>query len=158
MTFLTRPYQDQDYPLLNEIYCAAITAIDDGLYSPAEKSSWINRKNRPFSDLLNQCEFRMVLAPHCPDTVIGYYAIRHDGKKFELLYIHPDYHRRGIAQQAIQEGLSLAKAKGATCIHTDASLASFPIFMRMGFENLGIRYSERDGQRIPYYQLRMTLL
>jgi len=63
----------------------------------------------------------------------------------DLLYVHPDYKRMGVATALLDLLVADARARGISTLHTESSRTARPYFEQAGFSVLRTEQVERGG-------------
>lgn len=69
----------------------------------------------------------------------------------DMLYVHPDYKRMGVASALLELLVADAGSRGITSLTTEASRTARPFFEQMGFSVLRAERVERDGVAIERF-------
>jgi putative acetyltransferase len=72
----------------------------------------------------------------------------------DMLYVHPEFQRCGVASALVHCAETSARARGVTTLSTEASLTARPFFERHGFHLVATQTVVRRGQ--PMRNFRMT--
>ena len=91
-------------------------------------------------------------AVDCDDVRIGFMGIQSD--KIEMLFLHPDYFRKGIGRMLIQKAVSEADVQYVDVNEQNPAAVKF--YEKMGFRTF--RRDSTDDQGNPFPILRMKRL
>ena len=80
-----------------------------------------------------------------------------DSGYFDLLYVHKDYQRIGIATMIANDIENNLYHKGVHKITTDASITAKPFFMKRGYSVLKKQNVECRGQYLTNYKMEKVL-
>lgn len=118
-------------PLL-ALYRRAILGLDDGLYSQPQKQLWLDWAEFPeiAARLLRE---GITLTAAINGQLTGFVQL-HPLHTINMLYVDPDWSRRGIGTNLVRAAEQIARHCGARSLTTRASHASRPVFQRIGFE------------------------
>jgi putative acetyltransferase len=72
----------------------------------------------------------------------------------DLLYVHPDYERRGVGRELLEVACAWAMSHGARRLESDVSIAARPLFEAMGFRVDRQQLVESRG--VQFLNFRMT--
>lgn len=67
------------------------------------------------------------------DGAVAGFALVHANGYIDLLYVDPDFERRGIGRQLLEHACAFATLQGAQRLTSDVSLAARPLFEALGF-------------------------
>ena len=81
-----------------------------------------------------------------------------DNGYFDLLYVHKDYQRIGVANMIANDIENYLYRKGVHTITTDASITAKPFFMKRGYSVLNKQNVECRGQYLTNYKMEKVLL
>ena len=89
--------------------------------------------------------------------VAGFADFLDDGL-LDMLFVHPDFGRRGVARLLVDRVQQEAAAAGLSTLRTYASRTARPAFERFGFWVVVARPDNVvDGHVVPNYEMRATL-
>jgi len=88
------------------------------------------------------------------DGCIAGFARADDGGVVDLLYVHPDYERRGLGRELLHVACSWAVGRGAQKLTADVSIVARPLFEAMGFRVETEQVVERRG--VAFRTFRMA--
>lgn len=123
-------------------------------YSAAEKKAWAPG---PFAP--DEWEARLtdgwtrVLVER--GQVLGFVTFIED--QIELLYVRPERQRQGWGRLLIQTAEQEAQARGFRAIHTQASLASRPLFLAQGYHDVQPLPCVRSGLTLSAYWMEKAI-
>lgn len=80
-----------------------------------------------------------------------------DQGHIDLLFVDPDFGRRGVASALLAHVVTLARERGLSALTTFASLTSRPVFERHGFVITGERYFGEGDSATRTYAMRCVL-
>ena len=75
----------------------------------------------------------------------------------DMLFVDPDFGRRGVASALLAHVVALARERGLPALTTFASLTSRPVFERRGFVITGERYFGEGDAATRTYAMRRGL-
>ncbi len=98
-----------------------------------------------------------VLAAEINDTIVGFGTLD-KGAYVDLLYVHKDYQRQGIARQLYEALEAEARQQGQMTLTADVSKTARPFFEKMGFDLLMEQTVERQGVALNNFRMEKILL
>lgn len=122
-----RLYAREYLSSMAELFYQTVHATCGGDYSPAQLSAWATGKMDEDSWHARYTASYTLLAFE-QDTVIGFGNM--DGSYLDMLYVHKDHQRRGVAT-ALCDALE-KKASGST-VTVHASITAKPFFEQRGY-------------------------
>ena len=140
---MVREYRTQDLGAVVALFGRSVHELASRDYSPAQVSAWA-----PEVPDLGAWAVRLasggVFVSERSSEIAGFARIAEDGY-FDLLYVHPDFQRQGVARELIDRTLSWASDRGIHRLSADVSATARPLFERMGFRVVASRRVERRG-------------
>ena len=88
--------------------------------------------------------------------VVGFTDVDDHGY-IDMLFVDPDFGRRGVASALLASVIALARQRGIPALTTFASLTSRPVFERHGFLIIGERYFGEGNGAAKTYAMRRVL-
>ncbi|WP_164847022.1 GNAT family N-acetyltransferase [Neptunomonas marina] len=142
MNIQLRTLRPSDAAAMQLLFCAAINAIDQSLYSSAEKQAWIGPQPKGWCTLLTA---EKGLGLFCGTQLLGFIIYQPQGY-LNCLYIDPAYQGQGIASELHRAFLSAVKANKVEQVWVEASLAAEPVFRHWGYKAIKRQHIERAGE------------
>ncbi len=129
---IERPYRPADLPGIAAIYKASIHTLAAPYYSPEQLAAWAPLEEPDLA------RWALRIAPLHTfvselDGIVSGFASYTDEGYLDLLFVHPDYARRGVATRLCARVEAALRAGGAARVFTHASLAARPFFDQQGF-------------------------
>lgn len=84
--------------------------------------------------------------------VVGFVRVEDNGI-VDLLYVHPEYARRGVGRAFLEVVCSWAAARGVRKLESDVSIVARPLFEAMGFRVEKQLFVERRGVRFCNFRM-----
>lgn len=151
---------------VSHLFHLAINAIDDDVYSLAEKQAWSHsprssyhwhkRLSRSKTWLMIDDERNVEGVPLC----CGFINLETDFNTrgyIDSLYVHPDFQHQGIAAALFVQLQTWATTANIRDLSVDASKLSKPIFLSHGFRIHHRSYQEKRDQIIMGYLMSKAL-
>ncbi len=129
-----RPFLPADADALSELYRASIHELAAEDYDEAQIFAWasLGEDEDAFGKRLSE---GLTLVAMLEGEIVGFASLK--GKDvIDMLYVHPDAARMGVATTLVDALEKLAGARGATSVTTDASETASPFFVRRGYTPL----------------------
>lgn len=156
MAIALRPYRPDDAPTLAAVFHAAVHALPDDVYTPAQREAWA-----PTPPDASRWAARLSAAPPVVavhgGAPVGFMTLEDDGH-VDLAFVHPSHQGRGVAGalhawvEARARGRRLGRLFGAI------STAARPFFARRGWRVVREDHTERGGQRLDRAVMERRLL
>ena len=144
-----RAYTAGDAQATSVIFLRAVRETARAHYSPEQVEAWA----ASYGDLDSWAAARA--AAHTQLAIIDGHVVGFtdldDHGYIDMLFVDPDFGRRGVASSLLASVVALARQRGLPALTTFASLTSRPVFERHGFVITGERYfGEGDGAAKTY--------
>jgi putative acetyltransferase len=90
------------------------------------------------------------------DRIAGFSDLEPDGH-VDMLYVHPDFQRRGIARALLQHIEKSARALDLRRLYTEASITARPAFEAVGFRVIVPQTVTVRGESMTNYRMEKRL-
>ena len=146
-----RQITSKDQINLKRIYFDSIQSIDEKIYSKEQKLAWS-------SQAWNNLEFYKSITKGKGFILEDLnknagFALRYPKNKLSLLYVRGDFRRKGIGNILIKAIENEAIHEGISSIKTDASLLSYPLFLKNYWKK--VSKEKIIIQKIIFYRYKM---
>lgn len=74
-----------------------------------------------------------------------------------MLYVHPDFQRRGVARALLGHLEEIAREGGLRRLYTEASITARPVFEVMGFRTIVPQTVTVRGESMTHYRMEKRL-
>jgi putative acetyltransferase len=126
-----RPATHEDLEAMKSMYADTIRNVCRDEYNPEQLTVWAaNAHNATRWQHIIRTQH--VLVAEQNDTLTGFCSITTDGY-IDLMFVHKDYQRKGIAELLYRELEAWALQLGIARLNADVSKTAKPFFERMGF-------------------------
>jgi putative acetyltransferase len=142
-----RQYQPDDVAALVDLFRRAVREIAGRDYSEVQVRAWA-------PDAIDHAAFarrrenKHTWIAQCDGRIAGFSDLEADGH-IDMLYVHPDFQRRGIARALLAHIEAAARASGTTRLYTEASVTARPVFEKLGFKILAAQTVTVGGDLSP---------
>lgn len=144
-----RKWRPQDLDATIETFRRSVHELAAGDYSPEELQAWA-----PEEADYGAWERRMEGSSGWIFEIngkLGGFITTDAPGHIDLLYVHPQYNRMGVASALLELLVADAGSRGITALTTEASRTARPFFQQMGFSVLRAERAERDGVAIERF-------
>jgi putative acetyltransferase len=126
-----RPYLPADAKRCAEIFRASIEELAAEDYDADQREAWASRADdeQAFGARLSGS---LTLLAVIDGAVAGFASLK-GGDEIDMLYVGPEFARRGAGGALIEALAKLAQARGAKRLTAEASEVARPLFERQGF-------------------------
>lgn len=146
-----REFRPADLAAVVEVFERSVreTACRD--YRPAQIAAWIPDPARWPERLAGGSVYLL----ESQGKTAGF--MRLAGGVLDLLYVHPEFQRRGFGRALIELAASQASAAGWPRLVAEVSLTARPCFERCGFRVVAAREVECRGVRLRNFRMARAL-
>jgi putative acetyltransferase len=126
-----RPYVPADARRCAEIFRASVEVLAADDYGADQREAWASTADDEdaFAARLNA---DLTLLAVIDGAIAGFASLK-GANEIEMLYIDPEFARRGAGGALVEALAKLARARGAKRLTAEASEAVRPLFQRHGF-------------------------
>ncbi|WP_160718126.1 GNAT family N-acetyltransferase [Chitinophaga solisilvae] len=147
----------QDVAQLKSLYQGVIRAVNSRDYNEAQVAVWAARGERTES-LIRRIHEQHFFVTETPDRIITGFASIDDTGELDMLFVHKDYQRRGIATLLMQQILAVARQLQLPTLTSYVSITAKPFFEKMGFRVITPQTLELDGVEISNFEMQKHLV
>ena len=146
-----RPGNIGDLTEMQKLYVDTITTICKDDYSQEQIKAWTSsiENTQRWTDILTS---QYILITELDDKIVGYISL-YNNDYIDLLFVHKDYQRQGIADKLYVEIEKEAIKQKATFLSADVSKTARPFFEKKGFLTLKEQTNIRQGVEIINYKM-----
>jgi putative acetyltransferase len=150
-----RPGKPDDLPELQQLFVDTISTICKKDYQDDQISAWISgaRNKQRWLDILAK---QYLLVAIDQDKIVGFGSLDQGGY-LDLMYIHKDYQRQGIASKLYSELESEAIRQGLPAIYADVSKTARSFFEKKGFKVIAEQAILRQGIALTNFKMTKNL-
>ncbi|MCG8392343.1 MAG: GNAT family N-acetyltransferase [Pseudomonadales bacterium] len=154
LPFQIRPLEASDLPKLLGIFREAIQVSAASHYDQQQRDAWSHAQS--YDSLISMLSEGDTVVAEWDDALVGFaHRIR---DYINMVYVHPDAARVGIATLLYQHLEDGARIEGLTELTTHASLTAHDFFQFMGFNSEGEEQAERGGVSLTRHSMRKSLV
>lgn len=138
---ILRTYTPDDFKSVRKLFSETILTVNAADYTKEQLVVWAGLEPR-----LNG----LILIAEIDGAIVGFGSILFSGV-LDLLYVHKDFQRRGVATALCDE-----LEKGFPSVKTYASVTAKPFFERRGYTVVKEQEVERSGVKFKNYEMLMV--
>lgn len=145
-----RKYRNTDCEKISKLFYETVHAINAKDYSDKQLFAWAKNENQLQTrqdDLLEQ----NTLIAEINEELVGFASITNTGY-LDLLFVHKDYQRQGVAKKLCDEAERLFPV-----VTTYASITAKPFFEKRGYAVICENVAERLGVKLINYKMQKNL-
>jgi putative acetyltransferase len=150
-----RSYRAADGAVLAALFRASVTAIARRDYTQSQVEAWAP-EDMDVARFATRCAAKSTWIAERDGRVAGFSDLEADGH-VDMLYVHPDFQRRGVARALLVHIENLALARGLARLYTEASITARPAFEAQGFRVIAAQTVERRGEFFTNYRMEKAL-
>lgn len=142
----------KDIPSLKNLYQGTITHINRQHYNPEQISAWAATGER-ITSLENKIkEQYFYVAVTADDLITGFASLEDDGE-LDMMYVHKDYQRQGIATLLITQIYKKAAELRLEKLTAYVSITARLFFEKQGFKVVKTQQVQLGGVALTNYQM-----
>ena len=144
---IIRQYKNKDCDTVAKLFYETVHSVNAKDYTAEQLSAWANNADSLKSrcnDLLKQ----YTLIAEINGVIVGFGSIDKSGY-LDLLFVHKNYQRQGIATALCNE-----MEKGFSVINTFASITAKPFFESRGYVVVNEWEAERFGVKLKNFEMQ----
>ncbi len=150
-----RPYHSADCAEMTRLFYETIHTVCAADYSARQLDAWAPREIDPAMWNRRFLRDETVVAV-IGSVIAGYGTLTADGV-FDLLYVHKNFQRRGVAARIAGRIEQIARESGVAVISTEASVTARPFFERQGYTIIAEQAVAIRGQVLTNYRMQKAL-
>jgi len=150
-----RPYRSDDVSDLVALFRASVRSLGRRDYTHAQVQAWA-------PDLIDESSFarrcltKSTWIAEYEHRIAGFSDIESDGH-IDMLYVHPDFHRRGVARALLAHIHEIAQTRGMERLYTEASITARPAFEAVGFQVVTAQTVTVRGESMTNYRMEKQI-
>jgi putative acetyltransferase len=152
---LAPPYRAGDVSSLITLFHASVRNIARADYADPQIKAWAGDfiDRAPFGQ---RCVEKSTWVAEPDDRAAGFCDIEPDAH-IDMLYVHPDFQRRGVARALLAHIDNFAQQRGLVRLHTEASMTARPVFELRGFHVLAEQTVTVRGESLTNVRMEKWL-
>ncbi len=152
---LLRQARQEDIDDIGNLFQESIMEINKSDYSTEQLEVWTSRSGEKswWQDRLNMEYF---LLAYEADELVGFGSIYRSGY-LNLLYVHKDHQRKGIARAIYQALEDRVTSFGVDNLKTEATITARPFFEKMGFQLIRENVVEIDRVKLTNFLMQKSV-
>jgi len=151
-----RAYRSTDAGMLSAVFYASVRTIARRDYAEDQVRAWA-------PDVVDLDEFgerraaTSTWVAEIAGEIGGFSDCAVDGH-IGMLYVRPDFQRRGVARALLTHIEDTARSRGLDRLYTEASITARPVFIALGFAELSEQSVTRSGIALTNYRMEKRLV
>ncbi|HXH09017.1 MAG TPA: GNAT family N-acetyltransferase [Alphaproteobacteria bacterium] len=152
---MIREYVSQDLSAVVDLFERSVRESASRDYSAAQIAAWAPQ-NADMSAWAKRLSKGVTLVCMREDRIAGFIRMENN-EHLDLLYVHPQHQRQGIARALFQRALAWALGQGASRLTSEVSVTARPFFERMGFRVIESQTVERQGVSLLNFKMVLDI-
>jgi putative acetyltransferase len=132
-----------------------VSSVAPGDYTASQVLAWASTLAEE-AKFAARCASRSTWVAETDDRIAGFSDLESDGH-IDLLYVHPDFQRRGVARALLEHIESVARSLRLSRLYTEASVTARPVFERLGFRVVVPQTVTVRGESMTNYRMEKIL-
>jgi len=151
-----RDFRADDSAVTLSVFLDAITVTASANYSPEQIAAWSAPHDRSVTEWgLSRASTNTIVAI-VDGSIAGFSDVDNDGY-IHMMFVAPEFGRRGVARALLEEVESRARTLGVTVLSTNASITARPFFERHGFQAVATQHPTLRGVSLINYRMVRSL-
>ena len=147
----------QDIIHLHEVFEASVRQTCNQHYTEAQINAWVTKADMNRWQELFSSDLVFILAEdNETHQIAGFTSINAEGY-LHSMFVHPDYQRKGIAQQLLNHAEQLAIEKCVSGIHVEVSITARPFFEKAGYAIVNAQMVVVNGTEMTNFIMQKQL-
>ncbi len=158
MEYIIRKGELRDLAELQKLFLETITEICKADYNEDQIDAWISdtKNNENKQRWINILTKQFVLVAQIKNDIIGFITLE-NGNYIDLLYVHKNHQRKGIANSLYANIENEARQMNQLFLTSDVSKTARPFFEKVGFELIKEQIVVRKNVELTNYKMKKQL-
>ena len=150
-----RRYLPTDAPGLTCLFRDSVQDIETRAYAASQIRAWASCivDEGQFGQ---RCESKSTWVAEIEGRIAGFSGLEPDGH-IDMLYVHPDFKRRGVARALLQHIEEAARAHELRLLYTEGSVTAHPVLEATGFRTIVPQTVTVRGESMINYRVEKRL-
>ncbi len=150
-----RPYAAADAAAVTDVFRSAVRSIASRDYTASQVRAWAP-DDIDVAQFGRMRETKSTWVVEVQGRIAGFSDLESDGH-IDMLYVHPDFERRGVARALLGHIEATARANGLRRLYVEASMTARPVFEAMGFQILARQTVTLRGESMMNFRMEKRL-
>jgi putative acetyltransferase len=150
-----RPYRPEDLAAVLGLFQRSVREVASRDYTPEQISAWAP-DSPDVAQWSKHLSNQSVFVCEDQNQIAGFASVDRDGH-LDLLYVHPDVQRQGVASVLCAHIIQWATAHNLDRLFTDASVTARPFFESRGFNVVSSQIVQAHGVSMPNFRMVLAL-
>lgn len=156
--YVIRKGQLVDLAELQKLFLETIIEICKADYNDKQINAWTfdTKSNRNKQRWINILTKQFVLVAHINNEIVGFVTLD-NGNYIDLLYVHKNHQRHGIAYSLYEKIENEAKRQNQSSLTSNVSKTARPFFEKVGFEVTKDQTVVRQNVKMTNYKMEKKI-
>ncbi|UXP31740.1 GNAT family N-acetyltransferase [Reichenbachiella agarivorans] len=156
--FTIRKGQLDDLVELQKLFLETITEICKADYNEDQIDAWISdtKNNEDRQRWINILVKQFVLVAHIRNEIVGFITLD-NGNYVDLLYVHKNHQRKGIADSLYEKIENEARRQNQSFLTSNVSKTARPFFEKVGFKVTKEQTVVRQSVKLTNYKMEKKI-
>ncbi|MEC4174980.1 GNAT family N-acetyltransferase [Adlercreutzia sp. R7] len=150
------PLSGSDLDAAAKLFRNTVHAVNSRDYAPEQLDAWVPRDKRRLTQIAEKLSGQQTVGLKECGILVGFGSLDDKGD-IDMLFVHKDRQKQGIAKVILRELERLALERGKQVVSTFASVTARPFFERMGYAVERENVVNRDGVSLVNYLMSKQL-
>jgi len=150
-----RPFHAADGASLARLFQASVRVLAATDYSASQLRAWAP-DTMDEDKFGKRCASKTTWVAEIADRIAGFSDLEADGH-IDMLYVHPDFRRQGVARALLERVELSARALDVRRLYTEASITARPVFETQGFRVTVPQLVTVRGESMTNYRMEKRL-
>jgi putative acetyltransferase len=152
---MVREYRPDDLEAVVALFQRSVREVASRDYPPAQISAWAPEA-LDFEAWARRLETGGVFVYERNDQIVGFTRVDDTGC-VDLLYVHPEVQRQGVARALFDRVISWAVSRGIRHLRSEVSITARPFFERIGFRVVRQQVVERGDVSLQNFRMERII-
>lgn len=150
-----RQYTASDASALTSLFHSSVREIASRDYTASQIREWAPDRIDEMR-FGQKCASRPTWVAEVEGRIAGFSDLEPDGH-VDMLYVHPEFQRRGVARALLKHIEEVARATALPRLYTEASITARPVFEAVGFQTIVPQAATIRGVSMMNYRMEKWL-
>lgn len=150
-----RPYATSDASALTSLFRSSVREIASRDYTASQIRQWAPDRIDEIR-FGQKCTSRPTWITEVEGRIAAFSDLEPDGH-VDMLYVHPEFQRRGVARALLKHIEETARAARLRRLYTEASITARPLFEAVGFRTIVPQTVTIRGVSMTNYRMEKWL-
>ncbi len=151
---MIREYRENDLIDVITLFTRSVHEVAKRDYTSEQLNAWAP-ENADISAWKKRLSQETVFVFEKENKILGFIRLEQNGY-LDLLYVHPEFQRQGIAKNLLNHALSWAENHGISEFTSDVSITAKPFFESIGFYSVALQTIQCRGVLLNNFRMKFS--